>query len=86
VCVCVCVCVLQAFLGLFKLFKKNLGKYAQMIGGKLPPVQDGQAKLSEKDERTVCLIINTADVLSSEFLFHHHFYILVRCCVLVSVP
>eukprot|EP01102_Stenamoeba_stenopodia_P022198 TRINITY_DN9163_c0_g2_i1.p1 TRINITY_DN9163_c0_g2~~TRINITY_DN9163_c0_g2_i1.p1 ORF type:complete len:354 (+),score=94.55 TRINITY_DN9163_c0_g2_i1:1-1062(+) len=53
----------QPFFELYKLFKKYFYRYAEVLKNKLPTynVNDPSVRLNEKEEKTICLIINTAD-------------------------
>eukprot|EP00741_Cyanophora_paradoxa_P011209 tig00020554_g10829.t1 len=70
----------QTLFNMQRLFKKYLKMYADALTAKLPRVSSGaaavmaaaallhdreeQVKLTEKEERTVCLVVNTADYCS----------------------
>jgi len=48
----------QAFYDLYLIFKKHLTSYANILANKIPH-QD--ARISEKEEKMLCLIVNTAE-------------------------
>jgi len=48
----------QAFYDLFLIFKKHLTNYANILASKVP---NPDVKISEKEEKMLCLIINTAE-------------------------
>jgi len=50
----------QAFYDMYNLFKKFLDLYATALEAKIPPPE---SKLSEQNEKTLCLIVNTSDYL-----------------------
>jgi hypothetical protein len=52
----------QAFYDLHLLFKKYLKQYSVILIDKIPPPD---TKLSEKEEKMLCLIVNTAEYCSS---------------------